>query len=175
MIQTFKQLKPMLGQRVYIAESATVIGDVVIGDDSSVWPSTVIRGDINTIRIGKSTNIQDGSVLHVTHDSSFVPGGFPLIIGDHVTIGHRVVLHACTISDFALVGMGSIILDGAYVHPRVLIGAGSLVPPGKELTSGHLWLGSPVKKIRSLTDEEMAYFEYSAKHYQKLKDEYLAR
>jgi len=164
-----------LGNRVYIDNDAVVIGDVTIGDDSSVWPMAVIRGDVNHIRIGQRSNIQDGTVVHVTHRYSANPEGHAVTIGDDVTIGHNVTAHGCTIEDRCLIGIGSTILDGAVIHSNVLLGAGSLVSEGKELESGHLYIGTPVKKVRELTDDEMAWFEYSAKHYQKLKDDYLSK
>jgi carbonic anhydrase/acetyltransferase-like protein (isoleucine patch superfamily) len=129
-----------------------VLGDVEIGEDSSVWPLTVVRGDMHRIRIGARTSVQDGSVLHITHAGPFNPDGFPLIIGDEVTIGHKVMLHGCTLGNRILVGMGSTIMDGAIVEDEVIIGAGSLVPPGKRLVSGYLYMGSPVKQARLLTD-----------------------
>lgn len=164
---------PQIGARVYIHPSAQVIGDVVLGDDASIWPGTVIRGDVNAIRIGSSTNVQDLSVLHVSHKSSEDPSGSPLIIGNNVTVGHKVILHGCEIGDECLIGMGAIIMDKVVVQPRVLIGAGALVPEGKTLESGHLYLGSPARKIRLLTEKEIAYFLYSAQHYMRLKNNYL--
>jgi carbonic anhydrase/acetyltransferase-like protein (isoleucine patch superfamily) len=134
---------------------------------------TVIRGDVHKITIGQRTNIQDGSILHVTHRSNFVPDGFPLIVGDDVTVGHRVILHACEIRSRALIGMGAIVLDGAIVEEQVIIGAGALVPPGKILKSGHLYLGNPVRLVRQLTQEDIDYFAYAANHYVKLKDKHL--
>lgn len=171
-IRAFKGISPTIAPSTYVDESAAIIGDVEIGDDCSIWPMAVIRGDVNFIRIGARTSIQDGSVLHVTHDHAGSPGGFPLTIGDEVTIGHNVTLHGCTIGNLCLVGMGSTILDGAVLEDRVLLGAGSLVPPNKVLEGGHLWVGSPVKKVRPLSDEEQSWFGYSAGHYVKLKDEY---
>jgi carbonic anhydrase/acetyltransferase-like protein (isoleucine patch superfamily) len=169
----FQNLEPVLKNRVYIDDTAVVIGDVVLGDDCGVWPTAVIRGDVNTIRIGERTNIQDGSILHVTHVNQANPQGAALTIGNDVTIGHRVVLHGCHISDECLIGMGSLILDDVQIPKHVLIGANSLVPPGKILESGYLYLGSPVKKIRPLTDAEITFFRYSAEHYVKLKNIYL--
>ena len=154
-------------------ETALVIGDVVIGDECSIWPMVVVRGDVNKIRIGHRTNIQDGSVLHVTHPHKSMPEGFGLQVGSNVTVGHNVILHGCTIGDDCLIGMGSTIMDGALLHPYTLIGAGSLVSPGKELEGGYLWLGAPVRKARALTGEERQWIDYSAKHYTELKNRYL--
>ncbi|MEW6120032.1 MAG: gamma carbonic anhydrase family protein [Pseudomonadota bacterium] len=164
--------EPHLAHGAWVHPRATVIGEVVLGRDSSVWPGAVIRGDVNSIAIGEATNIQDGSVLHVSHKTPANPAGGPLVIGDRVTVGHTVILHACTIGDECLVGMGSIILDGAVVQKHVLLGAGSLVPEGKVLESGHLYLGRPAKPVRQLTEEEIAYFSYSAGHYVKLAQSY---
>lgn len=156
-----------------IDPSSVIIGDVDLADDVGVWPLVVIRGDVNKVVIGRRTNVQDGSVLHVTHRSEHNPEGSPLIIGEDVTVGHKAMLHGCKIGDRVLVGMGSILLDGAIVEDDVMIGAGSLVPPGKKLESGHLYLGSPVKKIRELTQEELAGLTYSSNNYVKWKDLYL--
>ena len=172
-IRGFKGMTPKLGERVFIDPSSVVLGDIELGDDSSVWPLTVIRGDMNYIRIGKRTNVQDGSVLHITHASSYNPDGYALIIGDEVTIGHRVMLHGCTIGNRVLIGMSTTIMDGAVVEDDVVIGAGSLVPPGKRLESGKLYMGSPAKAVRDLTESELSYFSYSAANYAKLKDEHL--
>jgi carbonic anhydrase/acetyltransferase-like protein (isoleucine patch superfamily) len=164
---------PQLGAGVYLHPSASVIGDVVLGDDVSVWPGTVIRGDINVIRIGSGTNVQDLSVLHVSHKSSWDPAGAPLIIGSNVTIGHKVILHGCEIGDECLIGMGAIVMDKVVIQTRVLVGAGSLVPEGKVLESGYLYLGTPAKRIRPLTQAELAHFVYSAQNYIRLKNNYL--
>ena len=172
-LRPYKGILPELGARVYVDDSAAVIGDVHIGADSSIWPMCSVRGDVNFIRIGARTNIQDNSVIHVTHRYPELPEGMAAIIGDDVTVGHQCVLHACTIGNRCLIGMGSIILDGAVLHDGVLLGAGSLVTEGKELEGGYLWLGRPAKRVRALTEKEMAWFEYSAKHYMKLKDDYL--
>lgn len=171
-IRSFQKHTPTLGDNVYIAESAEVIGDVTLGDDSSVWPMAVIRGDVNTITIGKRSNIQDASVLHVTHKNEANPEGYPLRIGDDVTIGHKVMLHGCTIGNRVLIGMCAIVMDNVLVPDETIIGAGSLVPPGKQLESGHLYVGSPARKVRELTGAEKADLTYSAKHYSKLKDNY---
>ncbi len=173
-IRKYQQHLPQLGERVFVDASAVVIGDVELGEDSSVWPMTVIRGDMHRIRIGARTSVQDGSVLHVTHAGPFNPDGFPLIIGDEVTIGHKVTLHGCTLGNRILVGMGSIVMDGAVVEDEVIIGAGSLVPPGKRLESGYLYVGSPVKQARPLTDKERNFFSYTADNYVKIKDQHLA-
>ncbi|RMD69807.1 MAG: gamma carbonic anhydrase family protein [Gammaproteobacteria bacterium] len=169
MIRSFEKHTPRIAPSAFIDDRALVIGDVEVGEESSLWPMAVARGDIHAIRIGRRTNIQDGSVLHVTHASEFDPG-HPLVIGDDVTVGHRVVLHACTVGDLCLVGMGSVVLDGAVLEDEVMLGAGSLVPPGKVLEGGFLWLGSPVKKARPLTEKERAFLRYSAAFYAELKD-----
>ncbi|UFH49410.1 gamma carbonic anhydrase family protein [Pseudomonas sp. KNUC1026] len=173
-IRRFEQHAPQLGAKVFVDRSAVVLGDVEIGDDSSVWPLAVIRGDMHHIRIGQRTSVQDASVLHITHAGPFNPDGFPLLIGDDVTIGHKVMLHGCTLGSRILVGMGSTIMDGAVVEDEVIIGAGSLVPPGKRLESGYLYVGSPARQARELTDKERAFFTYSAANYVKLKDRHLA-
>ena len=165
---------PRLGDRVMIDPTAVVMGDVHLGDDSSVWPHAAMRGDVQIIRIGARTNIQDGSVLHVTHDGPYNPGGFPLSIGDDVTIGHRALLHGCTIGDRVLVGMGAIVMDAVTVEPEVIIAAGALVTPGKRLRSGFLYGGSPAKEMRPLTEEERQFLPYSAAGYVTLKNRYLA-
>lgn len=172
-IRTYQGQTPELGARVLVDESAVVIGDVILGDDVSVWPCVVIRGDMHKIRIGARTSVQDGSVLHITHASDYNPAGHPLIIGDDVTVGHSVCLHGCTIGNRVLVGIGSTILDGAVVEDEVVIGAGSLVPPGKRLESGFMYMGTPVKQIRPLKETEKSFFLYSANNYVKLKNNYL--
>jgi len=165
---------PALAPGAWVHPRATVIGEVSLGADASVWPGAVIRGDVNSIRIGEASNIQDGSVLHVSHKTPASPAGGPLVIGARVTVGHTVILHACTLADECLIGMGSIILDRAVVQKQVLLGAGSLVPEGKVLESGHLYLGRPAKLVRALTDEEIAHFRYSAEHYVALARSYKA-
>jgi len=165
---------PQVASSVYVHSAATVIGDVVIGDNSSVWPGAVIRGDVNYIHIGKNTNVQDLSMLHVNHKSSAEPAGAPLTIGDNVTIGHSVILHGCMIGDETLIGMGSIVMDKAVVQKHVLLAAGSLVPEGKVLESGYLYVGRPAKKVRALTPDEIAHFMYSANNYVALKNQYQA-
>ena len=172
-VRPYEGAMPVLGARVWVDPAAVVIGRVEIGDDASVWPTTVARGDVNFIRIGARTNVQDGSVLHVTHDGPYSPGGMPLIIGDEVTVGHRVMLHACTVGNRCLLGMSSTLLDGAVLEEEVFLAAGSLVPPGKRLQAASLYRGSPAKRVRGLTDEERAMLRYSAAHYVRLKDRYL--
>jgi len=172
-IQPFQNQLPDIAESAYVHPNATVIGDVFVGADSSIWPGTVVRGDVNLIRIGEGTNVQDLSMLHVSHKSSWDPEGAPLIIGNHVTIGHTVILHGCTIEDESLIGMGSLVMDKVVVQKHVLLGAGSLVPEGKVLESGYLYLGRPAKKIRRLSDAEIEHFLYSANHYIKLKNQYL--
>ncbi|WP_086480030.1 gamma carbonic anhydrase family protein [Oceanospirillum sanctuarii] len=173
-IRSFKEWTPKLGERVFVDPTAVVLGDVELGDDCSVWPLTVIRGDMHRIRIGSRTSVQDGSVLHITHAGPFNPDGFPLIIGDDVTIGHQAMLHGCTIGSRVLIGMGAMVMDGAVVEDDVIVGAGSLVPPGKVLEAGHLYVGRPVEKKRPLTEKEMKFFTYTAGNYVKLKDEHIA-
>ncbi len=172
-IRTFNGIQPDIQASAYIDETALVVGDVSIGDDASLWPMTVARGDVHRITIGARTNIQDGSVLHVTQDNQFSPGGYPLSIGNEVTIGHGAIIHACAIDDLVLIGMGAIILDGAHVPSRVMVGAGALVPPGKQLESGYLYIGSPARQARKLTDKELAYLEFSARHYVDLKNRHM--
>lgn len=174
-LRPYKDKWPTLGKKVMVDRSSVIVGDVSLADDVSIWPLVAIRGDVNKVVIGARTNIQDGSVLHVTHSSDFNKEGFPLLIGEDVTIGHKAMLHGCQIGNRVLVGMGSILLDGAIVEDDVMIGAGSLVSPGKRLESGHLYLGSPAKKIRPLTSEEIAGLKYSSNNYVRWKDEYLAQ
>ncbi len=173
MIKVFQTHRPVLGKAVYIDETAVVIGDVVVADDVSVWPTAVIRADVASIRIGRESNIQDGAVLHVSHAGKYSEHNHPLTIGQGVTIGHRAVVHGCTVGDYCLVGIGAIIMDDAVLEDYVMLGAGSLVPSGKRLSSGHLYLGSPAKAVRPLSDSEKAFLQYSAAHYVSLKNSYL--
>ena len=173
-LRPFRDRLPTLGARAYVDPAASVIGDVVLGDDVSVWPFTVVRGDVNFIRVGDRTNLQDGSVIHVSHDGPHAKlGGFATRIGNDVTIGHKAIIHACTIEDAVLIGMGAIVLDGAVVRTHGFVGAGALVPPGKVVGEGELWLGNPARKARLLSDAEIEALYYSAGHYVRLKDEYL--
>lgn len=172
MIRTFEGTTPVIAASTYIDEAAVVIGKVTIGEHSSIWPTTVIRGDVNTITIGDRTSIQDGSVLHVNHDAASNPGGDPLSVGSYVTVGHKVMLHGCTIEDHCLIGMSSTILDKAVVESNTMIGAGSLVSPGKTLESGYLYMGMPARQVRKLTDAELAYIDYAADYYARLKEKH---
>jgi carbonic anhydrase/acetyltransferase-like protein (isoleucine patch superfamily) len=164
---------PALGDRVYLHPSCQVIGEVTIGEDSSVWCNSLLRGDVNRIVIGRGSNVQDLSMGHVSHKTEDKPEGSPLIVGDYVTVGHSVILHGCSIGNECLIGMGSIIMDDVVIPDRVMVGAGSLISPGKTLESGMLYMGRPAKAVRKLTDEEVAYLRYSAEHYMRLKDNYL--
>ncbi len=172
-VRPYLTFTPTLGARVFIDPSAVVIGKATLGDDVSIWPTSVVRGDVHTISIGARTNVQDGSILHVTHDGEYAPGGKPLIVGTDVTVGHRAILHACTVGNFCLVGMGSIVLDGAILEDHVMVGAGSVVAPGKRLESRGLYVGSPARRVRDLTDRELSFLPYSAANYVKLKDDFL--
>lgn len=172
-LKSYKGVKPTLGKNVYIEESSVLYGDIYIDDDSSVWPLVAARGDVNTIRIGKRTNIQDGTVLHVTRKSPSNPNGNPLTIGDDVTIGHNAMLHGATLGNRILVGMSAIVMDGAVVEDDVIIAAGALVAPNKTLESGYLYVGNPAKQARPLKASELEFLKISADNYVRLKDEYL--
>jgi carbonic anhydrase/acetyltransferase-like protein (isoleucine patch superfamily) len=173
-IRNYQGYTPKQGERVFVDPTAVVLGDVELGDDVSVWPMAVVRGDMHRIRIGRGTSVQDGSVLHITHASDFNPGGYPLIIGEEVTIGHKAVLHGCTLGNRILVGMGAVIMDGVTVEDEVIIAAGALVTPGKTLQSGHVYAGSPARQVREISDKERRFFSYSAGNYVRLKDKHLA-
>jgi carbonic anhydrase/acetyltransferase-like protein (isoleucine patch superfamily) len=175
-IRTFENMHPDIHPTAWVDETALVIGDVSLGADSSVWPMAVARGDIHRIRIGARTNIQDGCVLHVTHagEHSAQPEGAPVTIGDGVIVGHRAVLHGCTLEDACMIGNGALVMDNVVVERHALVAAGAVVPPGKVLTGGYLWRGAPARQARPLTDREMAYFEYSANYYVELKNRHIA-
>lgn len=174
MIKPFENNFPQVPPTTYVDETALIIGQVTLGADSSIWPMAVLRGDIQQIRIGDRTSIQDGSVIHVTHAGRFNAQGFPTHVGNDVIVGHRVVLHGCTLKDHCLIGMGAIVMDGAIVHSNVIVGAGSVVPPHRELEEGCLWLGNPARKIRKITEEEYEFLRYSAEYYVQLKNRYFA-
>lgn len=169
-IRSFLHHVPSLGANAFVDDSAVVIGRVTLGEDVSVWPLVTIRGDVNDITIGPRTNVQDGSVLHNTSPTSTPPLGFALHIGADVTVGHKVILHGCTIGNRVLIGMGAIVMDGAVVQDDVILGGGSLVSPGKVLESGGLYVGSPAKRVRDLKPQELEFLKYSAEHYVKLKN-----
>lgn len=173
-IRAYNRISPRLGSGVYVDSDAVLIGDVELAEDASLWPCAVARGDVNFIRIGARSNIQDGAVLHVTHDGPYTPGGVPLLIGADVTIGHGAIVHACTIGDACLIGMNATVLDGAHVGRHSMIGAGAMVSPGKIVGEGELWIGNPARFARKLTDAEIEKLYYSARHYVRLKDQYLS-
>lgn len=172
-LRSYRGISPNCPASAYVDESAVLVGDIELDEDVSIWPLVAARGDVNHIRIGARTNVQDGTVLHVTRRSHKYPEGFPLLIGEDVTVGHKCMLHGCILGNRILVGMGAIIMDGAIVEDDVFIGAGALVPPGKVLESGYLYVGSPVKPARPLTEDERAFLKASARNYVDLKNEYL--
>lgn len=167
-IRSFLEHHPKIATSAYLDPRCSVIGDVHIGERSSLWPGVVARGDVNRIRIGCESNIQDNCVLHNSHDSEYLPGGTPLLIGDRVTVGHSAILHGCEIGDLCLIGMGAVVLDRTVIEPEVMLGAGALVPGGKVLRSGYLYTGSPARQSRELSDREREYLAYSAAHYVRL-------
>ncbi len=167
-VEAFHGIVPKIGREVFIHAAATVIGDVTLGDGVSVWPGAVLRGDVNAIRVGSFSNIQDNAVLHVTHRRPEVPQGAPLTVGERVTIGHGAILHGCTVGDECLIGMGAIVMDHAVIASQVLLAAGSLVSEGQVLDSGWLYLGRPARPLRRLSSEERAQFAYQAARYMEL-------
>jgi carbonic anhydrase/acetyltransferase-like protein (isoleucine patch superfamily) len=171
-LRSYKGIAPILGQRVYVDPAASVIGDVVLGDDVSIWPGAVLRGDVNHIRVGAKSNIQDGAIVHVAHAGPYGPG-FPCLIGEGVTVGHAAVVHACSIGDYCLIGMHATVLDGAVIGDHGFVGAGAVIPPGKVVGERELWLGNPAKCVRLLSDAQVEQLRYSANHYVRLKDDYL--
>jgi carbonic anhydrase/acetyltransferase-like protein (isoleucine patch superfamily) len=173
-LTAYETTKPSLGEGVYAHPSAQIVGDVRIGQDSSIWCNSVLRGDVNHIIIGQGTNIQDLSMGHVSHKTPDHPNGSPLIVGDWVTVGHSTILHGCRIGDECLIGMGSIVMDDVVIEPQVMLAAGSLVSPGKVLTSGYLYVGSPAMRARLLRPDELAYLRYSSEHYVRVKNRHLA-
>lgn len=172
-VREYLHFRPQTGARVYVDPTATLIGQVRLGDDVSIWPNVVLRGDVNHIEVGARSNIQDGTIGHVTHDGPYTSGGSPLHIGADVTIGHGAILHACAIGDRCLIGMGALVLDGAVIETEVMLGAGSLVAPGKRLESGWLYRGRPAVPARRLSAQEIEMLAYSAAHYVRLKDDYI--
>lgn len=173
-LRAYRGVLPTLGARVYVDPAATVIGTVELDDDVSIWPGAVLRGDVERIRVGARSNVQDGAVLHVTHDGPYTPGGRACIVGSDVTIGHAAVLHACTLEDGCLIGMHATVLDGAVIGRHAFVGAGALIAPGKRVGAGELWMGNPARCVRQLGAREIEALDYSARHYVELKDEYLA-
>lgn len=169
MIRQYKGILPKLAERVFVAEGACLIGDLVVGEDSGIWYQCVIRADVHSIRIGARTNIQDATVIHA------VSGKFPTLVGDDVTVGHSAILHGCVVENLSLVGMGSTVLDGAHVESQVLVGAGALVPPGMRCPKGTLVVGAPAKVRRDLTQGELDSIRESAAHYVKLAREHMGR
>ena len=172
-IRPYQGITPTLGERVFVDPSAVVLGDVTLAADVSVWPTAVIRGDVQSIKVGPRTSVQDGAILHVTHRGAGNPDGLALNIGSEVTIGHLAMLHGCTVADQVLIGMGSMVMDGAVVESQVVLGAGSLVPPGKVLRSGFLYVGRPAVQVRPLTDQELAFFSYTAANYVNWKNQHM--
>lgn len=172
-IRAFEERHPQLAKDVYVDDLALVLGDVEIGPDSSIWPFSVVRGDVNSIRIGARSNLQDNCVVHVSHDSYYSPGGYATVIGDEVTVGHQVILHGCQVGNRCLIGMGSVVMDGVTIEPETILGAGSIVTQDKTLSGGYLWLGRPAKRIRALTQAEREQLLYSAQHYVRLKNRHL--
>ncbi len=172
-VRAFENITPNIAASAYVDDTALVVGDVTLAEDASLWPNVVARGDVNSISVGARTNIQDGTILHVSHDSEFAPGGFPLLIGADITVGHQAILHGCTVEDRCLIGMAATVMDGAIVRSGAIVGAGSLVPPGKDLAGGYLWVGSPVRQMRELRDSERAFLDYSAQHYVELKNRHM--
>ncbi|GAB6072282.1 gamma carbonic anhydrase family protein [Venenivibrio stagnispumantis] len=166
-IKGYKGKYPKIDQTAFIAENAVIIGDVEIGKDASIWYNVVIRGDVNYIRIGDRTNIQDGTIIHVTHDTH------PTIIGNEVTVGHNVMLHGCVIEDRVLIGMSATVMDGVIVGKESIVAAGALVPPNKKIEPHSLWAGVPAKFVRNLTEEEIKHLEKSYQNYIKYKNIYL--
>ena len=176
-ILPFRGLKPKIAPDAFIAETAVIIGDVEIGSGSSVWYGCVLRGDINKIRVGRNSNLQDGTIVHCNHDPAGdyreTGGGEPTHIGDDVTVGHLALIHACTIESKAFIGMRAVVMDRAVVEGGAMVAAGALVTPDKRVLKGELWAGSPARRARDLTPEEQANLPYIAEHYAELSEAYL--
>jgi carbonic anhydrase/acetyltransferase-like protein (isoleucine patch superfamily) len=171
-IRSYREWTPVIGRGAWIDPAATVIGRVTVGEDASIWPGAVVRGDVNWISVGARTSIQDGSVLHVASSRLAGDEGIPLVIGEECTIGHVVILHACAVSRRVLVGMGAIVMDGAVLGEESIIGAGALVTAGTRVPPRTLWTGSPARQRRALDAREIAFLAESAAHYVTLKDSY---
>ncbi len=171
-VREYKGIVPKIDPSAYIDPAAVIIGDVAIGAEASLWPFAVARGDVDRIVIGAQTNVQDGSVLHVTHDGPYSPGGRALLIGNGVTVGHKALLHACTVGNYCLIGMGAIIMDDVIIGEECLIAAGTLIPPGKTVAPRTLWRGNPGRYVRDLSDDDVARLHYSAEHYVRVAASY---
>ncbi|MCZ4280088.1 gamma carbonic anhydrase family protein [Kiloniella laminariae] len=177
LILPYRGIFPKISPEAFIAETAVIIGDVEIGPGSSIWYGCVVRGDVNAIRIGRNTNIQDGTIIHVNHDRQGgdyrqTGGGLPTNIGDGVTVGHAALLHACDVRDNAFIGMRAVVMDKAVVQSGAMVAAGALLTPGKTVPTGELWSGSPAKKFRDLSAEEQQGILYSASNYAELGKSY---
>ncbi|MBP2315890.1 gamma carbonic anhydrase family protein [Azospirillum soli] len=166
LILPFKGTSPKIDASAFIAPTATVIGDVEIGPDTGIWFGCVVRGDVNEVRIGARTNIQDGTIIHVASQ------GQGTYIGDDITVGHMALLHACTLESGCFIGMKACLMDGAHVESGAMVAAGALVTPGKRVKAGQLWAGSPARPIRALTEKDLAFFPVSARNYVKLAQAY---
>lgn len=171
-VRSYRDIAPTLGPGAWIDPTALVIGRVTLGEDVSIWPFVLIRGDVNYVSIGARSNVQDSSIIHVSRPSPGNPEGWPTILGEDVVVGHKVALHGCRIADRVLVGIGAIVLDGVQVESDVIIGAGSVVTPGKRLESGYLYVGNPARQSRALTEQEFARIPKMARDYTLLKAEY---
>jgi gamma-carbonic anhydrase len=173
LIRTHHGVTPVIAPSAFVAETATVIGDIIIGENASVWYGCVLRGDDNSIRVGARTNIQDGTIVHINHEREGA-AGTKTVIGSDVTIGHMALIHACTLEDGCFIGMKACVMDGVTVESGAMVAAGALVTPGKRVKRGELWAGTPAKLMRTLTDAELRYFAYTAQHYAELAASYLA-
>ena len=177
-ILPYRGIMPKIHPDAFVAETAAIIGDVEIGPGSSVWYGCVLRGDMNKIRVGAGTNLQDGTIVHVNHDPSGdyreTGGGIPTHIGDNVTVGHQALIHACTVESGAFIGMAAVVMDGAVVEGQAMVAAGALVTPGKRIEKGQLWGGRPARPMRPLTEKELADLLYLSEHYQEVAASYLA-
>jgi carbonic anhydrase/acetyltransferase-like protein (isoleucine patch superfamily) len=171
-IEPYQTHHPQIASDTFVHHTACLIGQVTVANDSSIWPYCVLRGDVEAIYIGAHTNIQDGTIIHTTHAGPYTDSGRSTHVGDQVTVGHRCILHACTIEDRAFIGMNSTILDGAIIRSGAMIGANSLITSGQDIDGGYLWLGQPARKVRPLTQAEQDYIAYSAAHYCRVAQSY---